>query len=291
LLSLGGWLVLTESLSIGQLVASVSVVAVVVGAFSKIGKSLETYYDLMAATDKVGHLIDLPTIPPARALDAGIGPVDVRFQELSVGDSHHPISIPTHSIAAGERVAIAGEGRCGKTALLETLAGVRFAQSGLAEIGGIDSRDINRFEDGSMVGFASDLEVFHGTLLENVTLNRLSIPTDDVREALQLCELWDEVLSLSNGLETSLQSGGYPLSHSQGARLMLARAIAAKPRLLLIDGTLDRLPPSMRMRAWESLSAPAQPWTILVVTNDPEIQASCNQTIHLSGHDAHSHHG
>jgi putative ABC transport system ATP-binding protein len=291
LLSLGGWLVLTESLSIGQLVASVSVVAVVVGAFSKIGKSLETYYDLMAATDKVGHLIDLPTIPPARALGAGIGPVEVRFRELSVGDGHHPISIPGHSIAAGERVAIVGEGRCGKTALLETLAGIRFPQTGLAEIGGIDSRDVNRFEDGSMVGFASDLEVFHGTLLENVTLNRLSIPTDDVREALQLCELWDEVLSFSNGLESSLQSGGYPLSHSQGARLMLARAIVAKPRLLLIDGTLDRLPPSMRMRAWESLSAPAQPWTILVVTNDPEIQASCAQSIHLSEHDAHSHHG
>ncbi|MFN7733373.1 MAG: ATP-binding cassette domain-containing protein [Pirellula sp.] len=291
LLSLGGWLVLSESLSIGQLVASVSVVAVVVGAFSKIGKSLETYYDLMAATDKVGHLIDLPTIPPARALDAGIGPVDVRFKDLSVGDSHHPVSIPSHTIAAGERVALVGEGRCGKTALLQVLAGIRFPNSGLAEVAGIDSRDVNRFEDGSMVGFAADLEVFHGSLLENVTLNRISIPTDDVREALQTCDLWDEVLALPKGLETSLQSGGYPLSHTQGARLMLARAIVAKPRLLLIDGTLDRLPQAMRMRTWEALSNAAQPWTLLLVTNDPELQAACSQTIHLHPHDGHAHHG
>jgi putative ABC transport system ATP-binding protein len=282
LLSLGGWLVLTEALSIGQLVASVSVVALVVGGFAKIGKSLESYYDLMAATDKVGHLIDLPTIAPARAIDAGIGPVTVRLRGLRIGQHHHEIAVPSISINAGERVAVIGEGRCGKSSLLQTLAGVQSPLAGLAEIGGIDSRDVNRFAEGSMVGFVSESEVFHGTLVENVSLNRLSIMTDDVRDSLQTADLWDEVLAMPRGLESQLQTAGYPLSHTQMERLMIARAIVARPRLLLIDGTLDRLPPEMRLRIWETIRAAEQPWTILIVTHDPEILRSCSQRIELT---------
>ncbi len=290
LLTLGGWLVMSNSLTIGQLVASVSVVAVVVGAFAKVGKSLELFYDLMAATQKVGHLIDLATVPPTRPLAAGIGPVEVRFRDLSVGIGHHHAKIPNFTVAPRQRVAITGEGRSGKTTLLETLAGLRIPKTGLAEIGGIDSRDVNRFADGSMVGFASDIEIFHGTITEAVTLNRLSIQQNDVREALQLVELWDEVLNFPSGPDTQLQTGGYPLSQSQSARLMIARAIVAKPRLLLIDGTLDRLPPEMRMRIWDKLSAPQQPWTLLVATWDEHIIDTCTHELELhaqiDSHDA-----
>jgi putative ABC transport system ATP-binding protein len=281
LLSLGGWLVISNAITIGQLVASVSVVAVVVGAFSQIGKSLESFYDLMAATNKVGHMIDMPTIPPSRPLDAGIGPVEVRLRDLSVGRDHHKVSIPNLHVAPGQRIAIIGEGRCGKTTLLQTLAGLRAPQSGVAEVGGIDSRDVNRFADGSMVSCAAGIEIFHGNINDAVTLNRISVSRNEVREALQLVELWDEVLALPHGLETQLQTGGYPLSQSQCARLMLARAIVAKPRLLLIDGTLDLLPPRMRHRVWEKLSHTGQPWTLMLTTHDPRIVDESTKILEL----------
>jgi len=277
LLSLGVWLVLSNSLTIGQLVASVSVVVVVVGAYAKIGKSLESFYDLMSAVDKVGHLIDLPTLPPTRSLDAGIGAVDVRFRALSVqGGGKQSILVGDLSIQKGQRYAITGEGECGKSILLQTLCGLRPPANGLAEIGGVDSREVNRFADGSMVSIASETEIFRGTLTENLSLNRVSVNSNEVRIALQAVDLWDETLSLPQGLETVLQSGGYPLSGSQAIRLMLARAIATRPRLLLIDGLLDRLPPKMRKRIWDSLSDQAQPWTILITTHDPEIVAQCD---------------
>ncbi len=277
MLSLGVWLVLSNSLTIGQLVASVSVVVVVVGAFAKIGKSLESFYDLMSAVDKVGHLIDLPTLPPSRALDAGIGAVEVRFRALSVqGGGQHAINVGDLSIHKGDRYAIIGEGECGKSILLQTLCGLRPPVGGLAEIGGVDSREVNRFADGSMVSIASEPEIFRGTLTENLSLNRVSVTSTEVRAALQVVELWDETLSLPQGLETVLQSGGYPLSSSQAIRLVLARAIATRPRLLLIDGVMDRLPPKMRQRIWERLSDPNQPWTIVITTHDPAILSQCD---------------
>lgn len=290
LLSLGGWLVINEAITIGQLVASVSVVAVVVGAFSQIGKSLETFYDLMAATNKVGHMIDLPTVPPSRPLDAGIGPVEVRSRELGVGRGHHGVHIPNFHFAPGQRVAVIGEGRCGKTMLFETLAGLRSPLGGVAEIGGIDSRDVNRFADGSMVSVAAGIEVFNGSVQDAVTLNRISISQNDVREAMQLVELWDEVLALPHGLDSMLQTGGFPLSQSQSARLMLARALVSKPRLLLIDGTLDLLPPRMRHRIWERISHVGQPWTLILTTHDSKIIEDCNKVLELVPHlDDHSH--
>jgi putative ABC transport system ATP-binding protein len=281
LLSLGVWLVLSKSLSMGQLVASVSVVAIVVGAFSKIGKSLESFYDLMSAVDKVGHLIDLPTLPPSRALDAGIGPVPVRFQSLSVGTGH-ATPVADLEIESGSRFAVLGEGDCGKSMLMQTLCGLRPPAHGLVEIGGIDSREVNRFADGSMVSFAASPEIFHGTFVENISLNRFSVTSEDIRAALQLVGLWDEALSLANGLETMLQSGGYPLSSSQSIRLSLARAIATRPRLLLIDGILDQLPPQMRSDIWKRLSDRKQPWTIIITSHVPEIYESCDARYDLS---------
>jgi len=282
LLSLGVWLVLSGSLTIGQLVASVSVVVVVVGGFAKIGKSLESFYDLMSAVDKVGHLIDLPTLPPSRALDAGNGPVEVRFRSLSVpGEGHHAIPIGDLTIQSGQRYALVGEGECGKSFLMQTLCGLRPPEGGLAEIGGIDSREVNRFADGSMVSIASDPEIFRGTLAENLSLNRISVTSAEIRFALQAVELWDEVLTLPQGLDSMLQSGGYPLSGGQMVRLMIARAIATRPRLLLIDGALDRLPPKMRSRIWERLYDRRQPWTILLSTHDQGIIDQCDGQLEL----------
>ncbi len=289
LLSLGGWLVLNNALSIGQLVASVSVVAVVVGAFSKIGKSLESFYDLMAATDKVGHLIDLPTVPPSRPLHAGIGPVEVRFRDLAIHAGKEHIEVPNFLISAGQRVAIYDAVDQSRSLLLQTMAGLRDPHQGLCEIGGIDSRHSNRFADGSMVGLASKPEIFHGTLQENVTLNRLSIHDSDLRHALQVAELWDEVLSIGRGLETHLQTDGYPLSESQAVRLIIARAVVSQPRLLLIDGCLDKLSPELRQRIWNNLKSDAHPWTLIIATHDVSILNDADKRIDLS-HSKHSHH-
>jgi putative ABC transport system ATP-binding protein len=103
ILSLGLWLVISNALTVGQLVASVSVIALVVGAFAKVGKALESYYDLMASMDKVGHLLDLPTLPPSRTMHAGIGPADVRIKHLHVPCPERGARLEIDSLASSKR--------------------------------------------------------------------------------------------------------------------------------------------------------------------------------------------
>jgi putative ABC transport system ATP-binding protein len=127
-----------------------------------------------------------------------------------------------------------------------------------------------------MVSIASAPEIFHGTLQENVSLNRAAVSPADVRDALAKVGLWNEVLSMPNGVETVLQTGGFPLSQSQAARLMIARAIAGKPRLLLIDGVLDVVSSEFRESIWAELKDRKQPWTLIIATHEQSIVDDCD---------------
>ena len=114
LLGVGGWLVVTGELTLGQLVASELVVTAIVSAFAKIGKSLESFYDLMAAVDKVGHLLDLPIEPPPQYCDPGEGPASVKWQNLALTSADPHKSISSLTVEAGSRLGITGCSSSGK---------------------------------------------------------------------------------------------------------------------------------------------------------------------------------
>jgi ABC-type bacteriocin/lantibiotic exporter with double-glycine peptidase domain len=85
------------------------------------------------------------------------------------------------------------------------------------------------------------VEVFAGSIMENVHLGRADVTADDVKQALDLVGLLETIGNFAGGLETQLTSGGAPLSENQLRRLMLARALVTRPRLLVVDGLLDPL--------------------------------------------------
>lgn len=91
-----------------------------------------------------------------------------------------------------------------------------------------------------------DIEIFHDSVFENIRAGRHDIGRVEAREALEQVGLRDSILCTAEGLNSELVSGGAPLSQQQRVQLMLARALAARPRLLLIDGLLDRLDPRSR---------------------------------------------
>lgn len=287
LLGVGGWLVVTGELTLGQLVASELVVTSIVSAFAKIGKSLESFYDLMAAVDKLGHLLDLPIEPPPQYCDPGEGPAEVKWQNLALNsaDPHHSVS--SFTLAAGARLGITGCSSSGKSWLMEVLAGLRQPHQGHAEVDGLDVREADLISNGSLVSLARSPEIFHGSLLENIRLGRGWVSDGAVRSALELVGIWDDALELPNGLDTMLQTGGYPLNNSQRALLMIARAIVGNPRLLLIDAALELLAPSERLTMWNRLSDKSHGWTIIISTYDQRILDSCDQKIELGRSTGH----
>jgi ABC-type bacteriocin/lantibiotic exporter with double-glycine peptidase domain len=114
------------------------------------------------------------------------------------------------------------------------------------------------------------VEIFHGTVNENLTLGHESVSADEVRRSLLLVDLLDDILELPQGLNTYIK-GHSILSSGQSNRLMIARALLERPRLFLIDGTLDQVDDQSRIKVLKSLLGEENPATLLVFTHDKEI--------------------
>jgi ABC-type bacteriocin/lantibiotic exporter with double-glycine peptidase domain len=283
LLGLGGWLVISGQLSLGQLVAAELIVAMIVGSFSKLGKHMESFYDLLAAMDKLGHLFDLPTEPHNRLFHLQeASPAEISVRGLTYRyHTEDVLNNTSFRVQPGSKVAIVGRAGSGKSTLIDLLCGLRHPHAGHVELDGIDLRELRPDSLREHMAAARGVEVFRGSVAENVHLNRAHISSWDVRQALEAVGLLDEVLRFPEGLNATLQTNGPPLSQSQALRLMLARAIVGRPRLLLIDATLDSLDDESLKVTLRSLCAPSTPWTLLVTTGRREVIAACQRMITL----------
>jgi len=283
LLAIGGLLVISGQLSLGQLVAAELIVAVVVGSFAKLGKHMESFYDLMASIDKLGSLFDLPIERMDGLLTTGSGTgIVVKDVSYSLPDGREILNNVSLTIQSGQKVAISGTSGCGKSLLLDMLFGLREPASGLITVNGIDPRDVRPDVLRRRVALVRDVEVFEGTIAENVHLERPDISIGDVRAALELVELLPRVQQHPQGLETPLNSAGTPLTTSQLRRLMVARAIVGAPEIVLLDEILDSMSDAGAARILQSIVAAEKPWTIVLVTNREKLKSLMDSVIDLT---------
>ncbi len=286
-LGIGGWLVIERQLTLGQLVAAELVVTLVVASLAKVGKYLETTYDLLAALDKVGQLVDLPleparpfaTLHPSREEGARLAVRALAFAFEGRAPLFEDVDL---ELAPGERAALLGESGSGRSALLEVLAGLRRPTEGSVELDGAAIEDLEPRALRERVALVRGDEIVAGTLVDNLAFGRTAVDPAQMREVLSALGLWDEVSRLPEGLATHVLPDGSPLSRGGARRVALARAIAGRPSLLLVDGALDGLDPRTRDRVIDALFAPDAPWTLLVVTDDPEVLARCDRTFVLA---------
>lgn len=288
LLGIGGWLVIDRQLTLGQLVASELIVALMVSAFTKFGKQLEVFYDLLAAIDKLGALVDLPLerVDGEATLVAG-RPASLALRGVEVGyaDSDTPaIVIDAFTLAPGERLGVTGPVGAGKSTFADVLFGLRVPARGVVLVDDVDLRSLPPVDLREHVALVRGLEVFPGSIVDNVRLGRDDLSLADVTDALRRVGLLDELLALPEGLSTRLHPSGRPLSSGQAWRLMFARAIVGQPRLLVVDGALDRIDLSASGHATLTmLCDPAAPWTLVCITDAEAVLGRCSRVIAFQG--------
>lgn len=284
LLGLGGYLVLIGELTIGQLVAAELIVAVIVGAFAKMGKHLESFYDLCASVDKLGALFDLPLarqgtilqsieeVPPVISLES----VTYKRGKSSGGFSSITVNVPS-----GSSLAVLGPSGSGKSTVLDLIYGHRRPTGGQVKVDGIQPWDLQSDDFWNHAELVRDGEVFAGTIEENIHLQRNDISGQEVDDALKAVGLRHLVTELKDGLQTHVASHGAPLTANQVRLMLLARGIAARPSLLLIDGVLDALPDDELDLVMDSLTDPDAEWTLVVATGRSTIADRFARTLQL----------
>jgi ABC-type bacteriocin/lantibiotic exporter with double-glycine peptidase domain len=261
-------------LTLGQLVAAELIVTSVVAGLTKFGKYLESFYDLVASIDKLGAIDDLEAErddgAPRRP---GEGPASLSLEDLSfsVGTGRDVVQGVSLTVAAGEHVAVLGGDASGKTTLVDLIYGMRTPSSGRVVLDGLDIRTLAVGELRKDIAIAGHPELFDGTLIENVCMGRTGLHAEDVALAVEIAGLEEDAARLDDGLATQLGHAGRALTASQAARLMIARAVLARPRLLVIDEVLDGLDDATVARVIERLEHNVPFASLLVFTSRREI--------------------
>lgn len=273
LLGIGGYLVIQRQLTIGQLVASNLIVAAVVEGFTKFGKQIEAFYDLVAGADKLGHLTDLPLERTGGAPSpAGDGPAEVEIRGLSyVVEDRRVLDDVDVTLEPGSRTLVVGREGSGKSVLAELLFGLRTPSAGVLRVDRVDTRDLSLEGLRGMVALSRDVEIFDGSVAENVSGGSALCDAAAMRAAIEAVGLKEEIEALPNGLSTHLRDKRGPLSSGQRRRLALARCIAMRPRVLVVDETLEALDEDHRARVLAALTAKNAPWTLVVTSKDDRI--------------------
>ena len=244
LLGFGGWLVIRKELSLGQLVAAELIVTGVLYSIAKMGKQFESFYDVVAGLNKLENILDIPVENrQGRELQNGDQAWRIELKNVSVSDleSQRQLKSVQLVISPGTKVLIRGASGSGKSLLAGLLFGALQPDAGEVLVQGQDLRYIAGKEISSRGRLVQDLELIEGTIEENLLLGVEGASLLEINQAMDAVGLTQTVAALNAGLKTRMSSRGNPLTLSQSRRLMLARAILSKPRLLILDKNSDWL--------------------------------------------------
>ena len=279
LLALGGYLVIVGQMTLGQLVAAELIVTVILGSFAKLGKDLESFYDLMASVDKLGKLFDLPTEPVYKLqLPKTPGAYSLSLVNLQLGSNDVPSSI---KLEAGKSFAIHGSSELKRSRLLEAMVGQRNAAAGhvLLDRYRVDTLSAESLQ--AKVSIVRDIELFDGTVDENIRMGRENVGSDQVSDIIEQLGLQGVVSTLKDGLLTRLNVSGYPLTQGDAIRLVLARSLVSKPGVMFVDGLIDRLSDTDILDLLERLEAFREHTTIVISTGRRAIAEWADQNLNM----------
>lgn len=289
LLILGGLLVINEQMNIGQFVAAEIVIILVLNAVEKVILGLESIYDVLTALEKIANVTDLEletqsglTIPVT--ITEG-GPMAIELRNVHF-NSHWSENVVLNDIslkiAPGEKICISGPNGSGKSSLLHLIAGMLEPDGGsvLIDGNGLSSLDLQNVRSAMGDSFTQE-EIFSGTVLDNIIMGRDWITLEQARSLADRTGLTEMVHDLPNGLLCELDPLGSRLPRSMIHRIILARCLAGKPRLVLYeDESLPVFDPDHK-ELHALLTGPDARFTLIAVSNDPRFQDSFDRVIRL----------
>ncbi|WP_420797236.1 ABC transporter ATP-binding protein [Agromyces mariniharenae] len=286
-LVLGVWLASQAQLSMGQLVAFFATAAVLAWPIESIGFLLAFSLDARTATDRFFDIMDSENdvTDPARPVsverprgELAFDDVHFRYQDSPerFGDLLDGVDLV---LQPGETMALVGLTGSGKTTMTALTTRLYDVTSGSVTLDGVDVRALTREELRRHIAMAfEDATLFSASVRENVLLGRPELAGDDPATRAEAQRVLDEALriaqagfayDLPDGVETKVGEEGMSLSGGQRQRLALARAVAAKPAVLVLDDPLSALDVTTEAKVEAELRSVLADTTALIVAHRP----------------------
>lgn len=284
LLSIGGFLVLSQEMNIGQFVAAEIIILLVINSVEKIIIGLETFYDVLTSIEKIGQVTDLEleedTITKNDTCYTNIV-LETENIKFKFPDSKKEVlNAISIKIEQGEKIVLDGENGSGKTTLIRLLSGLIQPTSGSFYINDDTFRKINLKQYRSQIGSIIHSETpFEGTILENITFKDPSIPFEDIKWAIDGVQLSSFIKSLPKGLDTKIFPEGKQLSSSNAQKILLARSIIHRPKILFYEDPTDNMDEKVANEIIDFITSDTNKWTVIVSSKNPYWKTKCSRKI------------
>lgn len=278
LLLIGGILVLNQQMNIGQFVAAEIIILLVISSVEKLITGLESVYDVLTSLEKIGQVVDKDLEPQDgdRPLDENT-PLLVELKSVSY---RHIIKDVSLTLEPGKSYIIQGPQGSGKTTLLRLIAGIFEPTTGTIFVNERSLKSINLNHYRSYVGQSLNEESpFEGTLKENITFGDNSISEKQIDWAIEKTGLSNFIKSQENGLQTMIYPEGKQIPYTITKKIVLARSIIRKPKLLILKDPLDHFSENEADTLIQFLADKEHAWTLIVVSQNPKWKQFCNNHI------------
>ncbi|MFY1703301.1 ABC transporter ATP-binding protein [Micromonospora sp. WMMA1923] len=285
-----------EAISVAELVSVAFLFTVLAFPVRAIGWVLAELPRSVAGWDRVRRVLDasgeMPygdvTLDAAQSRPASLTFADVHFSYEPV-EAHRPgaqvLGEVGFTVPAGRTVALVGPTGAGKSTIASLAVRLVDPPRGTVTLDGVDVRSLTAASLAQTAALVAQVPfVFDDTVRANISLDRPGVDDEQVWAALRLAEADGFVAALPDGLDTMVGERGTSLSGGQRQRLTLARALAGRPRLLVLDDATSAVDPRVEAAILAGLrsAGPAGPATsILVVAYRRATIALADEVIYL----------
>ncbi|MEJ8820150.1 peptidase domain-containing ABC transporter [Lacibacter sp. H407] len=285
MLIVGAVLLVSNEINVGQFAAAEIVILLVLASVEKLIRSLDKIYDILTAVEKLGKVIDKPLEPEGTlGLDASLQGVSIQVNNVSFSynDQRPILNNLSLKIGAGEKVCIRGGEGSGKSTFLKLLTGAYSDFDGNILMNDVPLGNYKPVLLRSETGILFNrLEIFQGTLYENITLGDTNITTSQINALAAKLGISEFIASLKKGFDTEIDAVGNRLSSAVIRKVLLLRALVSSPKLLLLEEPWLGLDPECRRRIEQYLLEEIPATTVVVITNDDSFANRCNRIFYM----------
>jgi ATP-binding cassette subfamily B protein len=268
----GGYRVMDQALTIGQLMFFYTLLGYLLGPLERLASLNMKLQEALVAVDRLYQVLDLEIEPLAdpkkgkfQAVRDAIELDQVSFRYGCRANVLEKVSL---RMPAGKTVAVVGESGSGKSTLLKLLMGYYPPTEGRLLI---DGRDMQDFELASLrrgIGLvAQDPFIFTGTVQENIALGRPGSTLEEVVTAAKSAGLDDFITTLPERYQTVIGERGANLSGGQRQRLAIARALLRRPEVLIFDEATSHLDTATERAIQENMKTALAHKTVVLVAH------------------------
>jgi ATP-binding cassette subfamily B protein len=272
LLAVGGIFIINSRITMGEYVAFSGLIWAIANPMRQLGNVMNEFQRFSAAADKVMEIYysepDIVDKPDAIDMPEHFeGKVEFRDVSFKYEDGNLPVlNNVSFVVNPGETVAIMGETGCGKTSLIQLIPRFYEPTEGEVLVDGVNVQDMKLTQLRKNIGLATqDVLLYSDTIDGNIAYGDTHIKEEEVVKFARYSAASEFIAKMPEGYDTIIGERGVGLSGGQKQRISLARALAVKPAILILDDTTSAVDMETEKKIQHSLNELDFPCTKIII--------------------------